>query len=161
MVAGEVRNLAQRSAGAAKEIKTLINDSVDKVHAGSKQVDHAGATMDEIVTAVKRVTDIMAEISAASNEQSAGIEEVNRAIVQMDAVTQQNAALVEEAAAAADSMQEQAAALSAAMSTFNLDESRGDGSVARHVSLRTIAASRKGRKLIKAKEDKDGDWKVF
>ncbi len=161
VVAGEVRNLAQRSAGAAKEIKTLINDSVDKVHAGSKQVDHAGATMDEIVTAVKRVTDIMAEISAASNEQSAGIEEVNRAIVQMDAVTQQNAALVEEAAAAADSMQEQAAALSAAMSTFNLDESRGDGSVARHVSLRTIAASRKGRKLIKAKEDKDGDWKVF
>ncbi|MGB8409132.1 MAG: methyl-accepting chemotaxis protein, partial [Gallionella sp.] len=97
VVAGEVRSLAQRSAAAAKEIKTLINDSVDKVHTGSKQVDQAGMTMNEIVTAVKRVTDIMSEISAATNEQSAGIEQVNHAIIQMDTVTQQNAALVEEA----------------------------------------------------------------
>src|SRR5450756_2164860 len=105
VVAAEVRNLAQRSAAAAKEIKVLIGDSVDKVDAGSKQVDQAGATMNEIVTAVKRVTDIMAEIAAASDEQSAGIEQVNQAIMQMDDVTQQNAALVEEAAAAAESMQ--------------------------------------------------------
>ncbi|NOT98528.1 MAG: methyl-accepting chemotaxis protein, partial [Sideroxydans sp.] len=95
VVAAEVRNLAQRSAAAAKEIKTLIDDSVVKVVAGSKQVDQAGATMDEIVKAVKCVTDIMYEISAASNEQSAGIEQVNQAITQMDEVTQQNAALVE------------------------------------------------------------------
>src|SRR5512147_2455503 len=104
VVAGEVRNLAQRSAAAAKEIKTLIGDSVDKVENGSKLVANAGQTMDEIVTSIKRVTDIMAEISAASAEQSAGIEQVNTAITQMDEVTQQNAALVEEAAAAAESL---------------------------------------------------------
>src|ERR1019366_3890041 len=120
VVAAEVRNLAQRSAAAAKEIKTLIGDSVDKVDAGSKQVDQAGATMSEIVAAVKRVTDIMAEISAASDEQSSGIEEVNQAIVQMDNVTQQNAALVEEAAAAAESMQQQAKALYAAVGVFKV-----------------------------------------
>ena len=121
VVATEVRNLAQRSAAAAKEIKTLIGDSVDKVDAGSRQVDQAGATMNEIVDAVKRVTDIMAEIAAASNEQSAGIEEVNQAIIQMDEVTQQNAALVEEAAAAAESMQEQAGSLMQAVSVFKLE----------------------------------------
>ncbi|HEU0189623.1 MAG TPA: methyl-accepting chemotaxis protein, partial [Gallionella sp.] len=123
VVAGEVRNLAQRSAAAAKEIKTLIGDSVSKVDVGSKQVGQAGATMTEIVQAVKRVTDIMAEITAASNEQSAGIEQVNQAITQMDEVTQQNAALVEEAAAAAESMQEQANALMAAASVFKLNSS--------------------------------------
>ncbi|WP_239066702.1 methyl-accepting chemotaxis protein, partial [Bordetella pseudohinzii] len=101
VVAGEVRSLAQRSAQAAKEIKTLIEDSVGKVAAGSQQVERAGATMQEIVASVKRVTDIMGEISAASEEQSSGIEQVNRAVAQMDEVTQQNAALVEEAAAAA------------------------------------------------------------
>jgi methyl-accepting chemotaxis protein len=121
VVASEVRNLAQRSAAAAKEITTLIDDSVDKVDAGSKQVDQAGATMNEIVTAIKRVTDIMAEIAAASNEQSAGIEEVNQAITQMDDVTQQNAALVEEAAAAAESMLNQADALAHAVSVFTLE----------------------------------------
>jgi methyl-accepting chemotaxis protein len=121
VVAAEVRNLAQRSAAAAKEIKTLIGDSVDKVEEGSKQVAQAGKTMDEIVDSVKRVTDIMAEITAASQEQSSGIEQVNQAITQMDQVTQQNAALVEEAAAAAASLQEQANNLSQAVSVFKLD----------------------------------------
>ena len=96
VVAGEVRSLAQRSAQAAKEIKGLIEDSVGKVGAGSQQVERAGATMQEIVASVKRVTDIMGEISAASEEQSSGIDQVNRAVSQMDEVTQQNAALVEE-----------------------------------------------------------------
>ena len=108
VVASEVRNLAQRSAGAAKEIKALIGDSVDKVDAGTKLVDEAGQTMDLIVTSVKQVADIMGEITAARQEQSSGIEQVNQAITQMDEMTQQNAALVEEAAAAAESMQEQA-----------------------------------------------------
>jgi len=122
VVASEVRNLAQRSAAAAKEIKALIGDSVDKVGAGTKLVDEAGKTMQEIVASVKRVTDIMSEITAASQEQSAGIEQVNQAIAQMDEVTQQNAALVEEAAAAAESMQEQAQQLAQAVSVFRLDE---------------------------------------
>jgi methyl-accepting chemotaxis protein len=122
VVASEVRNLAQRSAAAAKEIKALIEDSVGKVDAGSKLVDEAGRTMGEIVTSVKRVTDIMAEITAASQEQSGGIEQVNTAITQMDEVTQQNAALVEEAAAAAESMQEQAQGLVAAVATFRLEQ---------------------------------------
>jgi len=122
VVASEVRSLAQRSAAAAKEIKTLIEDSVEKVGAGSKLVNQAGTTMDEVVSSVARVTDIMAEITAASQEQSAGIEQVNQAIAQMDQVTQQNAALVEEAAAAAESMQDQAAQLSVVVSTFKLTQ---------------------------------------
>jgi methyl-accepting chemotaxis protein len=101
VVASEVRNLAQRSAAAAKEIKTLIGDSVEKVERGSKLVGQAGVTMDEVVASVKRVTDIMSEIASASAEQSAGIEQVNLSIIEMDGMTQQNAALVEEAAAAA------------------------------------------------------------
>jgi len=121
VVAGEVRSLAQRSAQAAKEIKTLIEDSVSKVGAGSQQVERAGATMQEIVASVKRVTDIMGEISAASDEQSSGIEQVNRAVTQMDEVTQQNAALVEEAAAAAGSLQEQAQKLAQAVSVFKIN----------------------------------------
>ena len=121
VVAAEVRNLAQRSAAAAKEIKTLIGDSVDKVEEGSKQVAEAGKTMDEIVDSVKRVTDIMAEITAASQEQTQGIEQINQAITQMDQVTQQNAALVEEAAAAASSLQEQASGLSQVVSVFRLE----------------------------------------
>ncbi|APA86267.1 Tar ligand binding domain-containing protein [Paraburkholderia sprentiae WSM5005] len=107
VVAGEVRSLAQRSASAAKEIKELIGDSAGKVKSGSELVGRAGTTMDEIVQAVRRVTDIMGEISAASEEQSGGIEQVNRAVVQMDSVTQQNAALVEQAAAAAASLEDQ------------------------------------------------------
>jgi methyl-accepting chemotaxis protein len=120
VVASEVRNLAQRSAAAAKEIKALIGDSVGKVDAGSKLVDTAGATMSEVVASVKRVTDIMAEISNAGQEQAAGIAQVNQAVVQMDGVTQQNAALVEQAAAAADSMQGQARQLLAVVSKFKL-----------------------------------------
>ncbi|MHB8825604.1 MAG: methyl-accepting chemotaxis protein [Thiobacillus sp.] len=121
VVASEVRNLAQRSAGAAKEIKVLIEDSVGKVDAGGKLVDEAGKTMDEIVTSVKRITDIMSEIAAASQEQSTGIEQVNQAVGQMDEVTQQNAALVEEAAAASESLQGQASQLAQAVSVFKLD----------------------------------------
>jgi methyl-accepting chemotaxis protein-2 (aspartate sensor receptor) len=120
VVASEVRNLAQRSSGAAKEIKSLIDDSVGKVEAGSKLVDEAGKAMDEIVTSVKHVADIMREITEASREQSDGIEQVNNAIGQMDQVTQQNAALVEEAAAAAESLQQQAGHLAQAVSVFKL-----------------------------------------
>ncbi|MGJ7535768.1 MULTISPECIES: methyl-accepting chemotaxis protein [unclassified Variovorax] len=121
VVASEVRSLAQRSAAAAKEIKTLIGDSVEKVEEGSKQVEEAGRTMDEIVGSVKRVTDIMGEITAASQEQTSGIEQINQAITQMDQVTQQNAALVEEASAAAQSLQEQAGSLVQSVSIFKLD----------------------------------------
>ena len=118
VVASEVRNLAQRSASAAKEIKSLIGDSVDKVATGTKLVESAGETMGEIVTSVKRVSDIIAEITAASQEQSSGIDQVSQAITQMDQVTQQNAALVEQAAAAAESMRDQAAAMAQVVSVF-------------------------------------------
>jgi methyl-accepting chemotaxis protein len=120
VVAAEVRNLAQRSANAAKEIKMLIGDSVDKVDHGSRLVEEAGTTMGEIVNSVQHVADIMSEITAASQEQSEGIEQVNVAITQMDAMTQQNAALVEQAAAAAESMEQQALALVQAVSVFKL-----------------------------------------
>jgi methyl-accepting chemotaxis protein len=122
VVASEVRNLAQRSANAAKEIKTLISDSVEKVEAGTRLVDQAGATMGNVVASVKRVSDIIGEIAAASDEQQSGIEQVNQAITQMDQVTQQNAALVEEAAAAAEAMKGQAASLSELVGTFRVDE---------------------------------------
>jgi methyl-accepting chemotaxis protein len=121
VVASEVRSLAQRSAAAAKEIKTLIDDSVEKVEVGSRLVNQAGATIQEVVGSVQRVTGIMSEIASASKEQSDGIEQVNQAIGQMDQVTQQNAALVEEAAAAAASMREQAASLAEAVSIFKID----------------------------------------
>ncbi len=120
VVATEVRTLAQRSAGAAKEIKTLIEDSVQKVSVGSDQVANAGATMQEIVESVARVTGIMSEISAASDEQASGIDQVNTAVSQMDTVTQQNAALVEEAAAAAGSLEDQARELAHAVAVFKL-----------------------------------------
>jgi len=120
VVAGEVRSLAQRSAAAAKEIKTLINTSLERVENGSTLAEDAGRTMDEVVKAVKRVTDIMGEISAASTEQSSGIEEINRAVTQMDAGTQQNAALVEEATAAARSLDDQAKALKRLVGKFKL-----------------------------------------
>ncbi|WP_292038060.1 methyl-accepting chemotaxis protein [Massilia sp. UBA6681] len=121
VVASEVRTLAQRSASAAKEIKLLIDDSVGKVDAGARLVDQAGATMDEIVASVRRVTDIMGEISSASLEQTEGIEQINMAVSQMDQVTQQNASLVEEAAAAAESLQDQAGKLAELVSVFKLD----------------------------------------
>ena len=121
VVATEVRNLAQRSAAAAKEIKELITASVEQVDAGSQLVDKAGATMDEIVSSVERVTGIISEIMVAGEEQSEGINQINQAIAQMDEVTQQNAALVEEAAAAAGSLQEQAATLEALVSTFQVE----------------------------------------
>ena len=120
VVASEVRSLAQRSATAAKEIKSLIGDSVEQVEAGGKLVEQAGSTMREVVDSVKRVTEVVAEISAASREQSQGINETNDAIAQMDEVTQRNAALVEEAAAGAQSLQEQAVRLAAAVSSFKL-----------------------------------------
>jgi len=122
VVAAEVRNLAQRSAAAAKEIKTLIGNSVEQVEIGSRLVDQAGSTMAEIVDSVKRVTDIMGEITAASQEQTSGIDQINQAITQMDDVTQQNAALVEEAAAAAAALEEQAAALARVVGVFTIGE---------------------------------------
>ncbi|QQB34010.1 MCP four helix bundle domain-containing protein [Achromobacter deleyi] len=122
VVAGEVRSLAQRSAQAAREVKTLIEASVSKVAEGAGQAENAGTTMHEVVASVKRVTDIMGEIAAASQEQATGIEQVNRAVSQMDEVTQQNAALVEEAAAAAGAMQDQAHALVGAVGVFRLSE---------------------------------------
>nr|WP_313900544.1 methyl-accepting chemotaxis protein [Chromobacterium vaccinii] len=122
VVASEVRNLAQRSAAAAKEIKSLIGNSVDKVESGSRLVDEAGRTMNEIVVSIRRVADIMSDISAASMEQSSGIEQVNLAVTQMDENTQKNAALVEQAAAAAESLEEQARYLSGAVAVFKLED---------------------------------------
>jgi len=144
VVASEVRNLAQRSAGAAKEIKELINDSVDKVNQGSKLVGEAGSTMEEIVASVQRVTDIISEITAASAEQSVGIDEVYKAIGQMDTVTQQNAALVEESAAAADSMRQQCTSLAQVVSVFNVGQEAGAASQASRAATRP--ALRLGRR---------------
>ncbi len=129
VVAGEVRNLAQRSAGAAKEIKELIEDSVARVEEGSELVDQSGKALEEIVTAVKKVSDIIAEIAAASQEQSSGIEQVNSAISQMDEVTQQNAALVEEAAAASQSLNEQGQRLSSLIGFFKVGDVHETGEV--------------------------------
>ena len=180
VVATEVRTLAQRSAAAAKEIKSLIDDSVHKVEDGARLVDQAGKTMDEVVNSVKRVTDIMAEISAASQEQSAGIEQVNQAVTQMDDVTQQNAALVEEAAAAAESLQEQSQNLVQAVAIFKLaqgdecsvapirkserpaEERRSPGrakNVARLPGKTEPKAAPKPAAM--AKTGTDGDWEEF
>ncbi|MES2115929.1 MAG: methyl-accepting chemotaxis protein [Pseudomonadota bacterium] len=125
VVATEVRNLAQRSAAAAKEIKELVGDSVDKVEAGNRLVEQAGSTMHEVVDSVRRVTEIMSEILAASQEQSSGIEQINKAVMQMDTVTQQNAALVEEAAAAAQAMRDQANSLTEVVGIFRLETEAG------------------------------------
>ncbi|SIQ43889.1 methyl-accepting chemotaxis sensory transducer with Cache sensor [Janthinobacterium sp. TND4EL3] len=139
VVATEVRNLAQRSAAAAKEIKLLIDDSVGKVAAGSKLVDEAGATMEQVVDSVRKVTAIMADISVATNEQSDGIAQVNQALAQMDGVTQQNAALVEEAAAAAESLQDQASHLAEVVSVFKLGEQVRQAAPAAVAAPRTVA----------------------
>ncbi|MHB0927218.1 MAG: methyl-accepting chemotaxis protein [Gallionellaceae bacterium] len=176
VVAGEVRNLAQRSAAAAKEIKTLIGDSVGKVEDGSKLVAQAGQTMEEIVSSIRRVTDIMSEITAASVEQSQGIEQVNLAITQMDEVTQQNAALVEEAAAAAEALEEQAQNLSVSVATFKVEEGSGSTAIARRATApaRHIAPARKpvalgkpgaskalAKPKAKPQQDDDGEWEEF
>jgi methyl-accepting chemotaxis protein len=178
VVASEVRNLAQRSAAAAKEIKALIGDSVDKVGAGTKLVDEAGKTMQEIVASVKRVTDIMSEIAAASQEQSSGIEQVNQAVTQMDEVTQQNAALVEEAAAAAEAMQEQAQNLAQVVSVFRLDVGGVEKtlpaavtasvercSASRPKNVAQLPAKRKSKAApslaVKRRTGTDGDWAQF
>ncbi|NHZ89239.1 HAMP domain-containing protein [Massilia sp. CCM 8733] len=143
VVASEVRNLAQRSAAAAKEIKALINDSVDKVDTGSKLVGQAGSTMNDVVASVQRVTAIIGEIAVASGEQNVGIDQINDAISQMDTVTQQNAALVEEAAAAAEAMKHQAASLAEAVSVFKIsDEHMVAAPAARAAQHRTAAAAR-------------------
>ncbi|HEY8026585.1 MAG TPA: methyl-accepting chemotaxis protein [Burkholderiaceae bacterium] len=141
VVAAEVRNLAQRSAAAAKEIKTLIGNSVEKVEIGSKLVGQAGTTMEEVVDSVRRVTDIMSEITAASQEQSAGIGQVNQAIIEMDSVTQQNAALVEQAASAAKSLQDQAAEVANVVSIFKLDAAQQAQAIAEHAAYAAPAPS--------------------
>ncbi|PVX35934.1 methyl-accepting chemotaxis protein [Janthinobacterium sp. 78] len=170
VVATEVRNLAQRSAGAAKEIKLLIDDSVGKVDSGARLVDEAGTTMQEIVDSVRRVTDIMGEITAASVEQSSGIEQVNQAIAQMDQVTQQNAALVEEAAAAAESLQDQAGTLAQVVGVFKLDEGQAaqqqqkpQPQPVRPVARAAIAprlASRPAKTSV-AKPERSDEWETF
>ena len=147
VVASEVRSLAQRSAAAAKDIKDLIGNSVDKVGTGTELVNQAGRTMDEVVASIRRVTDIVAEISAASAEQSAGIEQVNQAIAQMDQVTQQNAALVEEAAAASESMHHQSQELAAAVGEFRLGDAggaSGQATAAARVTAQSVAVTMRG-----------------
>lgn len=175
VVASEVRSLAQRSAAAAKEIKELIGDSVEKVDAGGRLVDETGETMNQIVVAVKQVADIMSEIAAASAEQSSGIEQVNIAITQMDEVTQQNAALVEEAAAASSSMQDQAANLAGTVAIFKL-QSNMQSMIATKPSVAVrpaterpqatkpkILANSPSRRSIstKSKVNEDNDWEEF
>ncbi len=134
VVATEVRNLAQRSAAAAKEIKNLIDSSVEKVENGTNLVNEAGKTMEEIVTSIKHVAEIMSEITAASQEQSSGIEQVNQAVTQMDEVTQQNAALVEEAAASAESLENQAKDLTGAISIFKVGQATSNTATIRQIT---------------------------
>jgi methyl-accepting chemotaxis protein len=162
VVATEVRSLAQRSATAAKEIKTLIDDSVHKVEAGSQLVNEAGATIQEVVGSVQRVTGIMSEIASASKEQSDGIEQVNQAIGQMDQVTQQNAALVEEAAAAAASMREQAGGLSEAVSIFKTQGPAAPAVASPSPARRESARQQLGRPVRPALSTTAGDsWEQF
>ncbi|MDB5793372.1 MAG: hypothetical protein JWQ80_3396 [Massilia sp.] len=168
VVASEVRNLAQRSAAAAKEIKVLIGDSVEKVDAGARLVDQAGATMEQVVESIRRVTDIMGEITHASAEQTSGIEQVNQAIGQMDQVTQQNAALVEESAAAAASMQDQAATLAQVVGVFKLAGPALAAPAAaqpkRALATRPAPALRAGKPAAPARQPKrvEGDeWETF
>ncbi len=164
VVAGEVRTLAQKSAAAAKEIKQLISDSVNKVGTGSKLVSEAGNTMEEIVTSVKRVTDIMDEISAASVEQSAGIDQVNQAITQMDEVTQQNASLVEESAAASTSLEEQAQTLMASVGVFKLSAelmASHKSSVSNQTASKSTYKAASRSKYTPTSTSSDSDWEEF
>lgn len=171
VVASEVRNLAQRSAAAAKEIKVLIGNSVEKVDGGTKLVNEAGHTMEEVVTAVKRVTDIISEISVASQQQSSGIEQINTTVIQLDDATQQNAALVEEAAAAAQSLQDQAQSLAAAVRQFSLgDESSTHMSISNRLpapkskALKAPARAKPVKTttaLPKPKTEDDDEWAEF
>jgi methyl-accepting chemotaxis protein-1 (serine sensor receptor) len=171
VVATEVRSLAQRSAGAAKEIKGLISDSEEKVRTGSELVNQSGKALSEIVDSVKKVTDIVAEIAAASHEQSAGIDQVNNAVMQMDEMTQQNAALVEEASAAARAMHEQAGELARQVAFFQVadgGDSAGAPSPVAAVAVETqavLAAVRKARPAARAVAEADaaaaGAWKEF
>ncbi len=174
VVASEVRNLAQRSASAAKEIKQLIGDSVEKVDAGAKLVDHTGATMQEVVTSIRRVTDIMGEISSASQEQIQGIDQVNQAMSQMDEATQQNAALVEEATAATSALQQEAARLAQVVDVFKLGhEQRAPAAQAARpaANLPALRASAPAKRPAPAKSSRpaakataataDGDWEQF
>jgi methyl-accepting chemotaxis protein len=171
VVASEVRNLSQRSAAAAREIKALINESVERVQTGSALVDQSGTALAGIVESVKKVTDIVAEIAAASQEQSAGIDQVNRAVMQMDEVTQQNAALVEEAAAAAREMQDQAGELLRQVAYFQLDgddtaaPARNPGDASPAASARVVELPRKPSAPQPAgpvqKTAANGDWREF
>jgi methyl-accepting chemotaxis protein len=168
VVASEVRNLAQRSANAAKEIKALIGDSVERVEAGSALVNETGSTMTEIVASVKRVMDIMGEISAASAEQGAGIEQINIAVTEMDTTTQQNAALVEEAAAAAQALREQTVALNEVVGVFKLDHDAvvvaAGQPVRTPVAVRPAApavAAPAVRRQPKLAQAGGGDWEEF
>ena len=165
VVATEVRNLAQRSAAAAKEIKDLIGDSVDKVQTGNRLVEQAGSTMHEVVASVKRVTDIMSEIMMASQEQSSGIEQINTAVTQMDDVVQQNAALVEEAAAAAQAMQEQVNSLNEMVSVFRVETGNRAGRRALHTVAPPAAAPRLAHNAAasrgKARAPASAEWEQF
>jgi methyl-accepting chemotaxis protein len=166
-----VRTLAQRSAAAAKEIKLLIDDSVSKVDAGARLVDHAGTTMGEIVASVRRVTNIMGEITSASQEQNAGIEQINVAITQMDQVTQQNASLVEEAAAAAESMQDQAARLAQVVAVFKLDAAAAGAAAAAGTTAPVVKAAparhanprlaMQAHPAARTAADPEADWQTF
>lgn len=167
VVASEVRNLAQRSAAAAKEIKTLIDDSVEKVENGTKLVSEAGRTMEEIVASIKHVADIMSEITAASQEQSSGIEQINQAVTQMDDVTQQNAALVEEAAASAESLENQAKDLAGAISIFRVGQSVRNTGMVEHLAkkrqinrgnIMVFPATRQENKKAINSNSKSEDW---
>jgi len=160
VVASEVRNLAQRSASAAKEIKVLIDDSVSKVDNGTQLVAKAGATMAEVVSSVKNVTDIVGEISIASHEQSTGIEEINKAITQMDEVTQQNAALVQEASSAAYSLNEQAERLAESISIFKVNAAAVNTAVRQPSPLKRPALL-SGRARLPADKTDEGSWETF
>jgi len=162
VVAAEVRNLAQRSAGAAKEIKELIRDSVDKVEDGSKLVNESGNTLREIVQAVQQVSSIIIEISSSSNEQSGGIEQVNQAVSQMDEATQQNAALVEEASAASENMAEQASLMNELMDFFTTSSSCAEvvHSPVEAVNDTAKVNTASPKKIVKSENDEDG-WEEF
>ncbi|MEA9390079.1 methyl-accepting chemotaxis protein [Acerihabitans sp. TG2] len=159
VVAGEVRSLAQRSAQAAKEIEGLIAESVERVNAGSQQASRAGETMHNIVQAVTRVTDLIGEISSASQEQSRGITQVGQAVLEMDGVTQQNAALVQESAAAAASLEEQARLLTETVSVFQLPQ---DNKLNNNATTARVKASASSSRVAKADSDKsNGNWEKF